>query len=135
MDFSTDSVPSSPLTEPSIDMSDLDVDNEPDFADSRASTPASTSSSLLLRPSAPRPHSLDPNFFGYSFKQGGYPYTIRERSAAKKGGKTSYIWEHESEAHSPKMLHLSWLCNHYWDKNRIYVTSVLNTIRLRQHLL
>jgi hypothetical protein len=75
MDFSTDSVLSSPLIEPSIDMSDLDADDKLDFADSRALTPASISS-LLLRPSVPRPHSLDPTFFGCSFKQGGYLYMI-----------------------------------------------------------
>jgi hypothetical protein len=33
------------------------------------------------------------------------------------------------------MLHLSWLCNYCWDRNRIYVASALNTTRPRQHLL
>jgi hypothetical protein len=54
MDFLADSVPSSPLTDPAVDTHDVDVEMEPDFDAPRASTPASTSSSLLW-PSASRP--------------------------------------------------------------------------------
>jgi hypothetical protein len=53
----------------------VDVEIEPEFDASRASTPASTSSSLPQR-SASRPHSLSSNFFGHSFKQAEYEYTI-----------------------------------------------------------
>jgi hypothetical protein len=90
MDFLADSVPSSPLTDPAVDTHDVDVEMEPDFDAPRASTPASTSSSLLW-PSALRPHTLSPRFVGHSFKQAGFEYTIRKKSAVKKGGKASYI--------------------------------------------
>jgi hypothetical protein len=97
MDLFADSMPSSPLTDPAVDIHDVDVEIEPEFDASRASTLASTSSSLPRR-SASRPYSLSSNFFGYSFKQAGYEYTIREKSAIKKGGKPSYIWKHSSKA-------------------------------------
>jgi hypothetical protein len=92
MDLFADSMPYSPLTDPGVDIYDVDVDLEiePEFDASRPSTPASTSSSLPRR-GASRPHSLSPNFFGHSFKQAGYKCTIWEKSALKKGGKPSYI--------------------------------------------
>jgi hypothetical protein len=90
MDLFTDSMPSSPLTDPTMDIHDVDVEIEPEFDASRASMPASTSS-LLPRRSDLRPHSLSSNFFGHSFKQAGYEYMIREKSALKKDSKLSYI--------------------------------------------
>jgi hypothetical protein len=63
-DLFADSMPSSPLTDPDVDIYDVDVDVEiePEFDASRPSTPASTSSSLPRR-GASCPHSLSPNFF------------------------------------------------------------------------
>jgi hypothetical protein len=94
MDLFADSMPSSPLTDPGVDIHDVDVDVdieiEPEFDASQPSTPASTSSSLPRR-GASSPHSLSSNFFGHSFKQAGYEYTIQKKSALKKGGKLSYI--------------------------------------------
>jgi hypothetical protein len=81
------SAPSSPSTGPLMDIDDVDIDTEL----SRASTPVSTSLSLPLRRQTPRPSSLGPDFIGYCFKHGGFSYTIQERSAVKKGGKSSYI--------------------------------------------
>jgi hypothetical protein len=109
-DLFADSMPSSPLTEPAVDIHDVDVEIEPEFDASRAVTSASTSSSLLRR-SALRPYSLSSNFFGHSFKQAGYEYTIREKSVLKKSGKPSYTWKHRSKAYTLKLLYLSWLCN------------------------
>jgi hypothetical protein len=90
MDLFADSMPSSPLTDPGVDIHDVDIEIEPEFDASQPSTPASTSSALPRR-GASRPHSLSSNFFGHSFKQAGYEYTIQEKSALKKDGKPSYI--------------------------------------------
>ena len=74
------------------------LDNDP-ITVSEASTP----SALSLRPSAgsilglkrARPLSLSQDLIGHSFNDGGVRYTVRERSAVKRGaGKQSWIWEY-----------------------------------------
>ena len=83
----------------------------------------------------PRPLTTSPGFIGYSFKVDGTQYTIREKSAVRKGGRPSHIWKYGSELSTPNLRYISWLCHLCWDNKRIMVMSASNTTRANKHLL
>jgi hypothetical protein len=101
---------------------------------SRSPIPARTLSSIALG-RRPKPSSDSPNFLGHSFRYEGQRYTIRERSAVKRGGKASHIWQHASELVSAKHRSTSWLCTICWNKGSVVLFSLSNTSRPRAHLL
>ena len=138
MDNSTISTLSPPPPSDILDIDDIDVESEapssaPSAAAAAAALPASFSLSSSRRRS--RPLTTAPGFIGYSFKLDGHQYTIGEKSAVRKGGRSSHIWKYGSELSTPKLRYLSWLCNQCWDKGRIVVMSASNTTRPARHLL
>ena len=138
MDNSTISTLSPPPPSDILDIDDIDVESEapssaPSAAAAAAALPASFSLSSSRRRS--RPLTTAPGFIGYSFKLDGHQYTIGEKSAVRKGGRSSHIWKYGSELSTPKLRYLSWLYNQCWDKGRIVVMSASNTTRPARHLL
>jgi hypothetical protein len=83
----------------------------------------------------PRPLTTSPGFIGYSFKVDGTQYTIREKSAVRKGGRPSHIWKYGSELSTPNLRYISWLCHLCWDNKRIIVMLASNTTQANKHLL
>ena len=66
---------------------------------------------LALLRNRSRPLSTTESFTGYIFQHKGKRYTIKEKSAIKKGGKQSFIWYHGSELSCSGNTYPSWLCN------------------------
>ena len=130
MDNSTISALSSPPT----DILDVDSISIDEMESPEPSTSASTSLSLH-RGRYSRPSTVSPQFIGYSFRNDGIPYTIRERTAIRKGGRPSHIWRHGTELFSSKQCSVSWMCNICWDKGSAVVMSRSNTTRPSRHLL
>jgi hypothetical protein len=138
MDNSTISTLSPPPPSDVLDIDDIDMD---DRSASSTSAPAAaaaalpTSFSVSSSRRRPRPLTTAPGFIGYSFKLEGHQYTIREKSAVRKGGRSSHVWRYGSELSAPKLRYLSWLCNQCWDKGSVVVMSASNTTRPARHLL
>lgn len=96
--------------------------------------PSTPSAGSLTLPRLYRPRSSAAELVGYSFTKDGVHYTIREKSASKKGAsKPSWIWRHGSELESSRR-HPGWLCHRCWDKGVISMASAANTTRAIQHL-
>ena len=124
------------LSNLSIDVDGLDDDS---IAQSETPTPSALSERSSAGPALglrkrPRPLSSSQNLIGHSFNEGSVQYTVRERSAAKRGaGKQSWIWKYGSELSSTHR-HPSWLCHSCWDRGIVSVTSAANTTRAIRHL-
>ena len=93
--------------------------------------PSSTDVPLVHRR---RPRSTSESFLGHTFRYLGKEYRIKERSAAKKRGRQSYIWAHGAELFCKNNGHLSWLCVVYWDQGCTELYSASNTHHSGQHL-
>ena len=108
MDNSTVSTLSPPPSDIVDDMEDI----QPSHASS-APAPTALSSSALsssalsaaLSSSAlrhqSRPTTVSPSFIGYSFHYEGRRHTIQEKSAVRRGGRPSHVWQYGSELRSP----------------------------------
>ena len=130
MDNSTVSALSSPPT----DILDVDSISIDETRPSEASTPASTSLSLHCGRHS-RPSTVSPQFIGYLFQNNGIRYTIHERTAIKRGGRSSHIWRHGTELFLLKQRYINWMCNICWDKGSAVIMSGSNTTRPSRHLL
>ena len=113
------------LTDAPADLLDVETPSE------ISSAPSSALPALSHRS---RPRSTSSSFIGYSFRHDGKEYQIRERSAVRKGGKQSYIWQHGSELKCKQNIYPSWLCNICWDRGRTEALSASNTHRSIAHL-
>jgi hypothetical protein len=125
----------STLTPPPPNFTDVDDIQMEDSGTSSASASASTSSSLPLGRQSSRPQVSSTRFIGHSFKSGGVKYTVREKSAVRRGGRKSYIWIYSLELSSLKHRFTSWLYNSCWDKETAVIRSGGNIIRPARHLL
>ena len=87
MDNSTVLAFSSSLTD-ILDVDNISID---EMEPSEPSTSASTSLSLHCGRHL-RSLTVSPHFIGYSFRNDGIRYTVRERTAIRKGDRSSHIW-------------------------------------------
>lgn len=124
----------STMSSPPADQYDEDMELEDTAASESSSTPIPTPLSLSFS-RRQRPQVAAAHFVGHSFRSGGITYTIRDKSAVKRGGRSSHIWLHGSEVFAAKNRNLSWLCNICWDKGDTVIKSASNTTRPAKHLL
>jgi hypothetical protein len=91
MDNSTVSTLSSPPLSDVLDINDIHMDDQSKTPSSTPATAALVPFSLSSSRHHLRPLTTSPGFIGYSFRLDGNQYTIQEKSAIQKGGRSSHI--------------------------------------------